>query len=297
MNDASITKLDTTVTIVIAAYNRPEYLESALESALSQTFCVNEIIVVDDCSQVDLRPVIEKFSSANILYFKKEKNMGVSNSRNIGASLATSTWIAFLDDDDVFFEQKIATQLKHIQATENCVASLCNYIYLETNKIKKSIKTGVILANQLRQGNLFCGASGLIVRKDIFDKELCDEALNIGEDWDLFIRLLKHGALHYTATPLFFYRRGTHDSLTKKAREVGLEKLEPRMRSSVKQKDWLGKKYFNLRVAETILAYFWDKDNKYKWLFKSIELAGIKATLIVIAKKIFVKTSVKFRSE
>jgi glycosyltransferase involved in cell wall biosynthesis len=105
------------VSVVIPAYNRPDYLELAIKSVLAQTYPIAEIIIVDDCSTTDLLPVISAFEDDRIHYHKSTNNMGNGYSRNQGTKMAKSEWIAYLDDDDIWFENKIALQIEAIKKT------------------------------------------------------------------------------------------------------------------------------------------------------------------------------------
>ena len=111
------------VSVVIPAYNRPGYLELAIKSVLAQSYPIAEIIIVDDCSTADLLPVISAFADDRIRYHKSTKNMGNGYSRNQGTKMAKSEWIAYLDDDDIWFKNKIELQIEAIKKTS--VSHVC----------------------------------------------------------------------------------------------------------------------------------------------------------------------------
>lgn len=270
-----------TVSVVIAAYNRPDYLHDAIESAVKQTYPVEQIVVVDDCSPTDLKPTIEMFPDANILYHKKEKNLGVSNSRNIGLSLATGDYVSILDDDDIYDERKIEAQMQAILSTENCIASLtaCSMIGSGTESGINYMSSGLIQEDDLRKGNPYVG---LLAERRHFIEEPYDEDLTLGEDWDVYIRLKRRGEIYFCSNPLYFYRKGNHESLTGKAKKMKLEDVEHRLAVSYKNRDWLGEHYFNIRIARVMLSYIWVKSNKTGWIAASVKRAGLRATFSVL---------------
>lgn len=91
--------METSISIIVAIFNRKEELTELLNSLSEQTDKDFEVIVVDDGSSVDLLPVVEDFQSRlDIQYFKKE-NSGPGLSRNYGAERAKNEWLVFLDSD------------------------------------------------------------------------------------------------------------------------------------------------------------------------------------------------------
>lgn len=87
------------VSVILNTYNRSELVPRAIESVCSQSFSDWELIVVDDGSTDDTRSVMASLTDRRIRCIR-HPNMGLTASRNAGATLATGDWIAFLDDDD-----------------------------------------------------------------------------------------------------------------------------------------------------------------------------------------------------
>lgn len=124
------------VSVIIPFYNRKKELKRAIKSVLAQTYKNIELILIDDCS-TEKNEFVENLvlENKNIKYYRNEKNMGVSFSRNVGIEKSNGTFIAFLDSDDEFVNDKIEIQLKQI-LLNNSSASYSDY-YVK-NKIKKS---------------------------------------------------------------------------------------------------------------------------------------------------------------
>ncbi|MBT5834455.1 MAG: glycosyltransferase family 2 protein, partial [Deltaproteobacteria bacterium] len=87
------------VTVILPTWNRAEWLETAVESVLTQTFRDYELIVVDDASTDSTAEIIERYSR-KIRCIILTKNRGVSAARNAAVLKSDSEWIAFLDSDD-----------------------------------------------------------------------------------------------------------------------------------------------------------------------------------------------------
>lgn len=124
--------MDKLVSIIIPTYKRAIHLGSCLESVLNQTYKNIEIIVVDDNEpDSDYRRNTEQImnnyiNNPKITYVKHSQNRNGAAARNTGIKLAKGKYIAFLDDDDLFFPTKIEEQIRFIQqANSNIKACYC----------------------------------------------------------------------------------------------------------------------------------------------------------------------------
>lgn len=112
--------------VVIPAYNCQNTIEQVLDSVRNQSRfdLIEEIIVINDGSQDETEQMIcdymEKWQEMPIQYYSQE-NHGVSYTRNRGIRLATAEWIALLDSDDVWLEQKIEVQSELIHKHKDMV--------------------------------------------------------------------------------------------------------------------------------------------------------------------------------
>ncbi len=90
------------ISIVITAYNVEEYIETALRSAIEQTYEDREIIVVEDCSTDNTRKVLERIVNTNpeVKVIYNEKNVGAGMSRRIGITASSGDFVITLDGDD-----------------------------------------------------------------------------------------------------------------------------------------------------------------------------------------------------
>lgn len=95
--------------IIIPCYERADELRRALQSCLAQSFPDWEAIVVDDCSPTPLISCCESFADSRIRYIRNSVNLGAARSRNAGLEAARGDYVSFLDSDDVYFPQRLAT--------------------------------------------------------------------------------------------------------------------------------------------------------------------------------------------
>lgn len=133
------------ISIIIPVYNVQEYLKECLDSVVNQTIQSKEIIIINDGSTDKSLEIIEdyknKYSFINVI---NQENKGISATRNIGVSVATGEYIAFVDSDD-FIEKDMFEQMYNVAKKENSDVVICNYkIYneqAETVEMKEADST------------------------------------------------------------------------------------------------------------------------------------------------------------
>ncbi len=106
--------INTTVSIIIPAYNAAAFIETAVQSALGQTHNDIEVIVVDDGSLDDTAEVTRRISAKDprMRLLSHPKSLGPSAARNTAIADATGEWIALLDADDSFAPERLACLLQ-----------------------------------------------------------------------------------------------------------------------------------------------------------------------------------------
>ena len=100
------------VDIVLPNYNSAPYVSETINSVINQTFKNWKLIVVDGNSNIETRKVLEKYSNhsnINIIWLKKNKRAGFC--RNLGIRNSKSDYVAFLDSDDIWEQEKLLKQL------------------------------------------------------------------------------------------------------------------------------------------------------------------------------------------
>lgn len=101
------------ISIVVPTFNRPFFLKRALKSVLKQTYKNIEIIVVVDGVSSQTKQLINQMntSSIPIKLIQTQEKVGGSEARNIGVREAKGEFVALLDDDDEWFEDKLHAQI------------------------------------------------------------------------------------------------------------------------------------------------------------------------------------------
>tara|TARA_Y100000591_G_C21854260_1_gene713948 strand:- start:11230 stop:12912 length:1683 start_codon:yes stop_codon:yes gene_type:complete len=219
------------VSVIIASFNRFTYLLNAIKSVQEQTFKNVEIIVINDGStQSEYKE--HKFSD-NIKIIHREKNsreeFGFANLgyvRNMGIKESTGDYIAFLDDDDYWFPNKLERQLIAMRKTklDICSSNGCfigentkekihwekqvNDIYMRNNNFYLWDKN--FLLTHYPNSPIICGT--LIVKKSLLESVgLMDESPPPGEDYRTWLNLLEKSNSVYINEPLMYYDKDHGD--------------------------------------------------------------------------------------
>ena len=108
-----------TISIITASYNYADFIKETIDSILNQTYKDWELIVVDDGSTDNSTEVIksycEKDSRIKLYTHENNENKGLIETLKLGASKATSEWLAFLESDDLWCENYLEEKVKLIE--------------------------------------------------------------------------------------------------------------------------------------------------------------------------------------
>ena len=181
------------VSVIIPTYNRKRLLSRAVKSVLNQSYSNLECIIVDDASSDETREVINSFQDDRIIYFRHEENKGASAARNTGIKKSQGEFIAFLDDDDLWFPEKLNKQLNKIESS-NCDFVMCNYkVNNQINQIQYTKNLNAFADDFLYH---IIRRPGPFLQCCLFQKHfllknlhLFDSRATPSEDWDFFISL------------------------------------------------------------------------------------------------------------
>ncbi|MES2673857.1 MAG: glycosyltransferase family A protein [Pseudomonadota bacterium] len=186
--------------IIIPTYNRELLLCRAVESIFKNSSTDVEVIVVNDGSADSYENFLKEFSH-KINYVHLDASLGVSAARNVGIQSSESNWVVFLDDDDYLAEDFFVNLDRCIEDKPDI-----DVFWSDVSVLKKSIAGTLMLdaicfpgssagADHLKKAFLTIGISyGVCMRRKVFSRVGCfDTAFNVGEDLDLFIRILDNG--------------------------------------------------------------------------------------------------------
>lgn len=195
------------VTVVMPAYNCEEYIGKAIESVLKQQVFL-ELIIVEDSSKDGTEEVIRSFlPDTRIRYIHNDKNVGVSASRNKGIELARGKYIAFLDADDYWTEDKLKRQLALMEEKQAVLSSTARELIDEAGNLSGKI---IAIPEQITYKGLLKGnvlnTSGVMVRTDVARCYPMTQD-HLHEDYIMWLSILKkYGMAYGLNEPLLKYR-------------------------------------------------------------------------------------------
>lgn len=217
------------VSVVIPCYNGEEFVAEAIESVFSQTYPSWELIIVNDGSDDNSRKVINQFDD-RITVISHDENRGIAAAMNTGIRNASGEFIAFLDQDDLWKEDKLLLSVQEMGELESpglVQTGLENRD--DQHNEKKIIKAGYgdipdrALARDLllRTKPFYSSSTMMVSKRAIGEVGLFDERLTRWADQEMWIRVLSHPEFSSTCVPKSLVIKRSHsDQATQDTREV-----------------------------------------------------------------------------
>lgn len=205
-------KTTPTVSVVIAAYNASRWIGETLESVLAQDYTDCEIILVDDGSTDDTAQIVARYGE-RVRYIHKS-NGGQPSARNVGIRAAQGEYVAFLDADDLWTKEKLRLQVDLLHETGRAWTYSDAFVFdsesgdlLHRAGQLQRLYEGDIL-EPLFLGNFILSPTP-VVRRSVFEQVGYfdeDEAVHIGEDWYMWLRIAACYPVGLVSKPLAHYR-------------------------------------------------------------------------------------------
>lgn len=216
-------KQEPLVSIITPLYNSEKFIKETLESVLNQTYKNWEMIIVDDCSSDRSVEIVEKYQQKDerIKLLKNKKNLGGAGARNRGIESARGKYIAFLDSDDLWKNNKLEKQIIFMEKN-NVLFSYSNYERIGENGERLNIYSKIInkitYKELLYQNIIGCLTAVYNVEKlgKIFMPNI-----RTGQDYALWLEILKKAEIAYGINENLAYYRVRKGSLSKnKVRKI-----------------------------------------------------------------------------
>lgn len=216
--------------IIVPVYNVEKFLDTCVQSVISQSFADWELILVDDGSKDSSPKLCDRFSvSDNRIRTIHKKNGGASDSRNVGLDNAEGEYILFLDSDDFWNDNNALMMLndKLCVTSADCLVFGCTDFNMNTGEkivsrngydlsiFNKGIKKDALhylMSNKLIPG----GPTIFAVKRSVINDNNIRFKVGVqDEDYDFVLSVyLYSDVLDAVNEPFYMYRKGRADSVT-----------------------------------------------------------------------------------
>lgn len=203
------------ISVVIAVYNRANLLPRALRSVARQTEAPKEVLIVDDASSDDTLAVAKAWAAkapCPVRIIASERNVGTGEARNLAMRAATGELIAFLDSDDEYLPDALATLAAPLRGNPDAAVSFADarvefadgspshrhvaqHISL-TSDVTALSEAGLYRLNDPREHLLttsFIPTCAAMFRRAAAERASYMPEKRFGEDWLFWLRMTAHG--------------------------------------------------------------------------------------------------------
>lgn len=207
-----------TVAVVVCTYNGEKYLKAQLDSILSQTYPIHQIIIQDDGSTDSTMQIAQDYAAkyAHIEVRKNAKNIGFNENFRTATLRANADFIAISDQDDVWYAEKIEKQVTAIG--ENDICFCCHHRGVTPEK------TVYVTPQYSLKALLFNGFAGhtMLLRKD-FAQNKANWLGYIHYDWSLAIHAQLQRGIVRIDEPLNWHRTHAMSAIAQENKAHGVD--------------------------------------------------------------------------
>lgn len=189
------------VSIIMPSYNAESFIAESIESVLYQTYTNWELIITDDCSTDRTPEIVQAFcqNEPRIDFAIAKQHSGIAGTRNQCLARAKGRFVAFLDNDDLWYPEKLEKQVRFMFET-GCPFCYSAYELMREDGTPKGkiIKTaGIITYNKYLRNTIIGSGTIMLDCEQTGPLVMPDNATS--DDMALWCKILKDG---HNAHPL-----------------------------------------------------------------------------------------------
>lgn len=176
------------VSVIMPVYNVEAFVADAVQSVLKQNFTDYELLIIDDLSPDGSIAICESFDDPRIKIIRHTENRGLAGARNTGIRHAQGEYLAFLDSDDCWREDKLSLHVAHLDNHPEVGVSFSRSAFINEDGTAnhcyqmpklKNIEAGYYLCR-----NPIGNGSAPVIRKEVFDDiKYTDNSRDNDQDW------------------------------------------------------------------------------------------------------------------
>ena len=205
---SEIDNKDPDVDIILPNYNNGKYLKETINSIIAQTYENWKLFIIDDNSQDNSKEIIGNYKNEKINIVYLFKNKGVAFCRNLAIRLSNSKYIAFIDSDDYWTQNKLKEQILFMEKF-NYEFTYTDYTPFIVKRNEKIFKKQIIVSNSFNYDKFIndtsIGMSSVIIRRSIIGT-IRFRRVRVCEDYFFKCEILKKGntAVKFNQNTMFY---------------------------------------------------------------------------------------------
>ena len=218
------------ISCIVVVYNGERFIAAAVDSVRAQSWRPIEIIVADDGSTDRTAEIVAGYGDE--VRFVTQETAGPAATRNLGLAAATGEYVAFLDGDDLWHEDKLTRQMARLESEP--VADAC-VTHVQHFWMPELAEEGAALRDKPR-GRVVPGyiAGTLLAPRALFDRVGgFDTELWFGDGADWFMRAAETGAVVALLDDVLLYHRMHKRNLTRRRADASREEFLDIVRASL----------------------------------------------------------------
>ncbi len=212
------------VSVLVPTFNRPQYLSKALASVLQQSYRNLQLIVINDGGE-DVGDIVNSFHDPRLIFINRKENRGKPYSLNEALNRAEGKYVAYLDDDDIYYPNHIATLVNDLEFKTDCQVAYSDfykaYCRVSSDGSRQVLSKIVEVSRDFDRFFMLHFNHVLHVclmhRRDLIEKTgLYNEQLNVLIDWDMTRRLVFFSDFHHVCeiTGEYYHPEGESDRIS-----------------------------------------------------------------------------------
>ncbi len=215
------------VTVITTVFNREQYVGSAIESVLAQTWTDFQLIIVDDCSTDGSFDIVQRYAvDPRVRVIRNEKNLGDYANRNRAARLVRSEFFKFHDSDDLMYPHCLELMLATLRAEPMADFALTGSRSWEGGPVPMLLTPELAFEREFLGIGLFNGGpANALFRTRKFVEFGCFTDIGPASDHFFWMRYCAHHSVVLVNADLFFYRRHAGQEITTSRAAVSSAKL------------------------------------------------------------------------
>lgn len=207
------------VSVIMPSYNAEGFIAESIESVINQTYTNWELVITDDCSTDRTTTIVEEYArkEPRIDFVIARQHTGIAGTRNQSLARARGRFVAFLDNDDLWYPEKLQKQVRFM-LEKGCAFSYSAYELMKEDGTPKgkNIKTaGVINYSKYLRNTIIGSGTIMLDTQQTGSLVMPDNATS--DDMALWCKILKDGHQAYPIPEtLMRYRVRSHSASANK---------------------------------------------------------------------------------